>query len=84
MGLLAKQPASIVGFFGALQKVALTCGIAAAVCAIIVVAILIMTSNNPMGREEAKKQLITIAIGCALLATTGTLLAIVANIGASF
>ena len=73
-----------MGFFGALQKVTLTCGIAAAVCAVIVVAILIVTSNNPMGRERAKQQLITIAIGCAMLAATGTILAVVANIGASF
>ena len=37
-----------------------------------------------MGRERAKQQLITIAIGCAMLAATGTILAVVANIGASF
>ena len=63
---------------------ALTCGVAAAVCAVICVAILLVTSNNPHGREHAKGQLTAIAIGCAALATTGTFLAIVANIGASF
>ena len=83
-GTFGKATVSIVGFFGAIQKVAVTCGVAAAVCAVLLVAILIVTSNNPHGREQAKGQMIAIATGCAALATAGSILAVAANIGASF
>ena len=83
-GTFGKATVSIAGFFGAVQQASITCGIAAAVCAVILAAILLITSNNPPGRERVKDQLTAITIGCAGLAVAGTILAVVANIGASF
>lgn len=83
-GVFGGVTTSLIGIFAAVQKIAVTCGVASAVCAIILAAIFIATANRPQAREELKGRINAIAIGCIFLGGTGLILAVAANIGASF
>lgn len=83
-GTFGNATTAIIGFFGEIQNIAFICGVASAVCAVLVVAILIATAQNPRERQRAKEWIIAIAVGCVVLAAVGTILATSASIGASF
>lgn len=83
-GAFGKATVAAVRFFNAIRVLAVTCGVAAAVCAVVLVAILLSTSTNPMERSRLKMRIGGIAIACAVLTASSTILAIMANIGASW
>ena len=79
-GKIAK---SIIQNLNAIRGAAITCGILAAACVLIVIAVKYSVTANPINRNEVKKWTVALIIGTVALGAVSALCAFLYSFGAN-